>query len=310
MAQEHSGRPVFDRNHFSQPADVLNIVLDHISQGMVVIGSDYRTLAFNRHFEEMFRLPPGTVEVGVDFRDILRVWARETGQDDAMLERAIRELDLPEHFHFEFAQDIHGELRWCQLTHNPIPGGQGIVRTFTDITERKRLEEELLRLSKTDPLTGLDNRRAIFDTLQAELERSWRHERPLSLLSLDIDHFKHINDTWGHPGGDAVLKAFAQECAACIRQIDRIGRVGGEEFLVILPETGADEARQLAERLRMAIRALRIEPAPEQAPIGITVSIGVSSARAPERIEDLIQRADRALYTAKASGRNRVVSTA
>ncbi|MBF0502469.1 MAG: PAS domain S-box protein [Candidatus Riflebacteria bacterium] len=132
----------FDKNYFPQQTDVLNIVLDNITQGMVVVGPDYRTLAFNRHFEEIFQLPAGTVNVGVDFREILKIWAEVTGQDQQMLNRAIYNLDEPTTFEFEFIQLIKGELRWCRLTHNPLPQ-KGFVRTFTDITEHKQKEVSL-----------------------------------------------------------------------------------------------------------------------------------------------------------------------
>ena len=132
----------FDACSFSQPSDVLNIVLDHITQGMVVVGPDFCTLAFNRHFEEMFQLPSGTVTVGQDFREILRVWARETGQDQEMLDFAISQLTESEPFEFEFEQLIHGIPRWCLMTHNPLPN-HGFVRTFSDITSRKNGEQAL-----------------------------------------------------------------------------------------------------------------------------------------------------------------------
>ncbi len=134
-----------------QSAEVLSIVLDHLIQGLVVVGPDFRLLAFNRKFEELFRLPPGTIRIGGDYRDVLRTWAAATGQDQVMLERAIRELALPAPFEFEFPQLIHGEPRWCLLTHSPLPTG-GCVRTFTDITDRKRisakLEDHVLRLEQ------------------------------------------------------------------------------------------------------------------------------------------------------------------
>lgn len=298
-------RPTFDSKTFARSAEVLDIVLDHISQGMVVIGADYRTLAFNRRFEEMFRLPPGTVEVGRDFRDVLRVWARETGQDDAMLTRAIAELDLTEPFEFEFEQDIHGEMRWCLLTHNPIPGN-GCVRTFTDITERKRLEALLRQQSLTDPLTGIWNRRAILEFLDVELERFHRHHGKLAVLSLDLDHFKKVNDGWGHLVGDAVLRRFTEVCRAQLRKSDRFGRAGGEEFLVVVPDGSLGDALQLGERLREAVAAMRIEPGEGRPALSVTVSIGVAAAHRKEGATDLIQRADRALYKAKANGRNRV----
>src|SRR5512140_1305222 len=157
-------RKSFDQNLFPQQMDVLNIVLDHITQGMVVVGPDYRTLAFNRHFEEMFQLPQGSVEVGVDFRELLKIWAAETGQDQQMLDYAISQLDEPNTFEFEFPQLIKGEPRWCLLTHNPLPA-KGFVRTFTDITKRQVLEASLMKRSREDPLTGLYNRRTVLDAL-------------------------------------------------------------------------------------------------------------------------------------------------
>lgn len=123
---------------------MLNIVLDHLVHGLVVVGPDFQLLAFNRKFEELFRLPAGTIRLGGDYRDVLRTWAAATGQDQAMLDRAIRELELKTPFDFEFPQLIHGEPRWCLLTHSPLPTG-GCVRTFTDITERKRISSDLER---------------------------------------------------------------------------------------------------------------------------------------------------------------------
>jgi len=136
-------RKLFNKDYFPQQADVLNIVLDNIAQGMVVVGPDYRTLAFNRHFEDMFQLPPGTIAVGVDFREILKKWALVTGQDRQMLDSAIQQLDKPVSFELEFPRLIKGELRWCRLIHNPLPD-KGCVRTFTDITERKQAEKQLV----------------------------------------------------------------------------------------------------------------------------------------------------------------------
>ncbi len=135
----------------ASPAAVLHIVLDHLAQGLAVIGPDLRLVAFNRKFVDIFRLPPATFQIGKDYRDVLRTWAECTGQDRAMLDRAIRELELPEPFEFEFPQSIHGETRWCLLTHSPLPTG-GCVRTFTDITAQKRmtsaLEDNVRRLEQ------------------------------------------------------------------------------------------------------------------------------------------------------------------
>lgn len=150
-AESGGNGKLFNRENFLEQLGVLNIVLNHITQGIVVVGPDYSVLAFNRSYVEMFQLTPGTVAVGVDFRDILRTWAAETGQDQQMLDRAIHELDEPSPFEFEFPQLIHGVPRWCLLTHNPLPG-KGFVRTFTDITRRKELENEQLKMEKLESL--------------------------------------------------------------------------------------------------------------------------------------------------------------
>jgi len=299
-------RNSFDKSSFAQSADVLNIVLDHITQGMVVVGPDYRTLAFNRHFEEMFQLPSGSVEVGVDFRDLLKIWADATGQDQQMLDYAIYQLDESATFEFEFPQLINGEPRWCQLTHNPLPG-KGFVRTFTDCTKRKALEASLMKLSREDPLTGLYNRRTILDFLEEEIKRGQRYDHPLSFLMMDIDHFKKINDQWGHPAGDEVLKTFATECHSLMRENDKMGRFGGEEFVMVLPETGKQDAVPVAERIKQHTAEMEIKAKCGSVVIPVTVSIGVATASGGDDVEALIARADEALYKAKNQGRNCVV---
>ncbi len=290
---------------FSEPADILNLILDVIPQGIVMVDSAYRTLAFNRPMFDIFRLPPGTFHIGVDFRDVLRIWARYTKQNAAMLERAIRELDIREPFSFEHEQDILGELRWCLLTHTPLPSG-GFVRTFTDITERKRLEQELERLSRVDSLTGAMTRSAFDQRLAEEIELARRLEHPLALLLADLDHFKQVNDTWGHHAGDVALRGFVAVCQEEFRKYDLVGRLGGEEFALLLSDTGIGAAVAAAERLRAAMARCPIDPGVPGQTFHITVSIGVAQLHATDDASKLIQRADQALYAAKAAGRNAV----
>jgi diguanylate cyclase (GGDEF)-like protein/PAS domain S-box-containing protein len=287
-------------------AEVLNVVLDHTSQGMVVVGSNYRILAFNRGILEMFKFPAGLIEVGTDFRKVIRTWARETGQDRDMLDRALRDLDEPSRFEFEFSQSIKGETRWCLLIHDPLPNGRGFVRTFTDITRYKALEADLTKMSREDALTGLLNRRTILDALHEEAIRFQRYQRPLSLLMIDIDHFKHINDRWGHLVGDEVLRVFAGECRRAMRENDKVGRWGGEEFVMLLPETDGGEAEVVAERLRRLVSETILDTRVGEM-VQFTVSIGVASAGVGDAFENLLSHADRALYAAKADGRNRIV---
>ena len=163
---------------------------------------------------------------------------------------------------------------------------------------------KLERLATTDELTGMLNRRAFNNAATAEIRRADRHESPLSVMILDIDHFKKINDTHGHYGGDNVLIEFARQARATIRTEDVIARVGGEEFAVLLPETEISRAHQLAERIRATIEAAGVMHG--GAHITITVSIGVAQVDEGEGIAEALQRADTALYCAKKSGRNLV----
>ena len=157
-----------------------------------------------------------------------------------------------------------------------------------------------------DPLTGLANRRAAADRLEAERRRALRRGEPLSVLLLDLDHFKRVNDQWGHAAGDRVLVAVAQVLHDELRGIDLAVRHGGEEFLTILPGTGTAAALEVADRLRERIARLR-PPLPAAAP-GITVSVGVATLLPGEGVGNLVGRADAALYAAKTAGRNRCLA--
>jgi len=176
-------------------------------------------------------------------------------------------------------------------------------------------QEQLTRLATTDALTGLANRRRLLAEMDKELSRADRSGRPLSVLMIDLDHFKDINDRCGHAVGDAVLVAVAARCLARLRAIDLCGRIGGEEFVVLLPEADAEGALTTAERLCADLAETPIDTA--CGPLGVTISIGVATHRprspqADETVRDdvigrtqtLLQRADDALYRAKASGRN------
>jgi diguanylate cyclase (GGDEF)-like protein len=164
---------------------------------------------------------------------------------------------------------------------------------------------ELERLATTDSLTGLANRRRLFDCLEQEVYRAQRYGTALSLVMFDIDHFKRINDSWGHATGDWVLCRIARETHQLLRKTDQAGRYGGEEFVVLLPETDLSEALLLAQRLRQRISDTAITPE-HDAPMPVTVSVGVAALAPDETGEELIHRADQALYRAKQNGRNRV----
>lgn len=188
------------------------------------------------------------------------------------------------------------------------PGSRLHVGIIRDIRERKATEQELLRLATTDGLTGLLNRRAFNTEADALIALARRYRHPLSLLVLDVDRFKSINDRFGHPAGDAVLRSLATTLNGALRGCDVVGRLGGEEFAIVLPETPPDGAQELGERLLAAVRTGPV-PWGEQV-LGLTISIGLAwmDAGGNDDLEHLLKRADEALYRAKNSGRDRLVT--
>jgi diguanylate cyclase (GGDEF)-like protein len=172
--------------------------------------------------------------------------------------------------------------------------------------ERARLFQEVQSLALTDPLTGLQNRRSLFELGKIEFSRAKRMKRPFSCMMLDLDHFKLINDNHGHQTGDEVLQEFAARCAHCVRDIDMVARYGGEELIILLPETDRETAVQVAERLRTTIASRPIQTS--SGDMNITVSIGVATKDENTlSMESLIARADQAMYNAKHRGRDRVM---
>jgi diguanylate cyclase (GGDEF)-like protein len=171
----------------------------------------------------------------------------------------------------------------------------------------KKSEAHFSKLARIDPLTGLYNRRDFFEKLPLELEKSARNRYPMALLLLDIDHFKRVNDNYGHPAGDEVLRSFADICKAVSRRIDYVARIGGEEFAILLSHLDQDEAHLLAERLLATVANAKIELPQDNVFISVSVSIGLAMQQTNEDGEQLLNRADQALYTAKKSGRNQVV---
>ena len=182
----------------------------------------------------------------------------------------------------------------------------GAVVIFQDVTERHELESHLRFLATTDALTGVANRRSLLRRAEHEFRRARRYGRPMALLLLDLDHFKKVNDTWGHFAGDEALKAVCGVCLGSLRGSDMLGRLGGEEFAVLLPETGIHDACNTAERIRHVVEELEVDW--HGRAVRLTVSIGVANIEASDPdIYSLMRRADLALYTAKDVGRNRVV---
>ena len=193
---------------------------------------------------------------------------------------------------------------------------EGIVRTLEELLERKDVLERELRtanerlehLASTDELTGVANRRAIEEALRRDLARADRDATPLSVILIDVDHFKSVNDTWGHATGDAVLSSLGKLMKSVLRTSDVAGRWGGEEFLCILPNTDSIGATVVAERLRTALPLNTV--AGPRGPVQVTASFGIASVRGPgcrSASEGIMRRADSALYSAKDQGRDQVI---
>lgn len=200
-----------------------------------------------------------------------------------------------------------GTVFYADVNAGPMMAGgvACLVGVFRDITERKRAEQAE-ELASRDSLTNLYNHRTFYSLLKDEIVRTQRFNRPVSLLILDIDHFKRVNDTHGHQAGDAIIKGLSDLQVKQARAVDRVCRYGGEEFMVILPETDATMAMQIAERLRAAVERQPFDIGGGKI-VRITVSIGVATyPQQANALEELVKAADVALYAAKEGGRNRV----
>jgi diguanylate cyclase (GGDEF)-like protein len=200
----------------------------------------------------------------------------------------------------------------CDTITKPFHPAELVARLRLHL-KLKRLQDELreknsmlARLSTTDPVTGLRTRRYAAEVLNIEWIRARRYRTPLSVMMADLDHFKHVNDKYGHPAGDAVLRGVSDVLRQTLRAPDVSGRYGGEEILVILPQTDLQGAVQMAERWRQQVEAASFR-APDGRSVGVTVSIGVATFDAAQAMpDDLVAAADAALYRAKDAGRNRV----
>jgi diguanylate cyclase (GGDEF)-like protein len=174
-----------------------------------------------------------------------------------------------------------------------------------EIEERKRIEKQLHRLATTDPLTGAINRRHFFNLAKQEFDRSYSYEQQISIILFDVDHFKEINDAYGHIAGDQILQTIAERFLCNLRQMDIFGRYGGDEFVILLPETDLEQARMAAERLHKVVTQEPIET--PRGSIPLRLSMGVANLTNADDMEKLIIKADQALYAAKEAGRNQVI---
>ncbi len=264
-------------------------------------------IIWSANVEPMFGLIPGSF--GRTFADFLALVHPE--DRDAVVAAGARCLSGSGEYTAEYrVLRPDGRECWILARGNVVRDQDGkpvrLTGVLSDVTERRRMESDLVRLATLDELTRLTNRRHFLELARREVERSRRYGSSLSLLMVDADHFKDVNDTHGHAGGDAVLRALAETGRRLLREADVLGRLGGEEFALLLPETELTQAVVVAERLRAAVGALRVA-LPGGGSAAVTVSVGVAAlGPGVESLDELMRRADSALYAAKDKGRNRV----
>jgi diguanylate cyclase (GGDEF)-like protein/PAS domain S-box-containing protein len=261
--------------------------------------ADSTVLLVNRRAVVMFELPLDEIQ------------GRPTPQHWVNLVH--RQHYLEHVFRYGRIDDFESELQtssgrrfWASLSGQRLrfAGEDALLAAVVDVTAQKHAREDLLVQATRDALTGAFNRRYVENVLSKEVERAERHARPLAVAILDADHFKRINDTHGHQTGDEVLRAITERCRNTVRSNDVFGRYGGEEFLIVFPETNLDEARIVAERLRAAVADEPFKVGEDT--LRVTVSIGLAAYAPGHDTDKLLQRADAALYNAKLDGRNLV----
>ena len=211
-------------------------------------------------------------------------------------------------YQLQTQKDYMGELvfyRSTRFREHELANIEGLLSTLVFPLRNALLYHEALLAAYRDPLTGAGNRVALDQTLNREIELTKRHQQDLSILMLDLDHFKLINDLYGHATGDEVLKDVVDCIGRCIRQTDMCFRYGGEEFLIMLSNADGAGALRIAERIRMSISDLRFDT--DKGPLQVTTSIGCAGMTIEDDKESLLHRADKALYRAKHAGRNRVI---
>lgn len=285
----------------------LKAVVDHFPEALIMEDMEGRvTLLNDKVFEFLEIPPPASNPAGQPISGLTEAAGVLSPNAEAFSGRIDELRAKGECVYGEELQRING--RFLERDFIAISDEQkmlGFLRIYRDVTVRKAHERTLWQLANTDSLTGVHNRRAFLEKLEAETARIGRYGGEALLMMLDLDHFKRINDAYGHAAGDAVLCHVTALARTILRASDTIGRLGGEEFAILVPETGRDGGIELAERVRAAIEATSLEH--EGNVIRITTSIGVTLiGAAPDNAEAVLARADIALYQAKRKGRNRL----
>jgi diguanylate cyclase (GGDEF)-like protein len=283
----------------------LEATLENMSQGIMKVDANRKVAFINRQAIELLGLPDRFLKRNVAHEDMLKFqWARgEFGPNGEALDPRVRQKII--------SRDLHGVGVYERTRPNGVvleistvtlPDGS-VIRTYTDVTERKRREIQITHLLRHDELTGLANRTLLKERLEQALARMQRHGEGFVLLCLDLDGFKAVNDTHGHPAGDLLLRDVAARLSSCVREIDTVARLGGDEFAILQAATEREgDAETLAQRILKAVSA-PYDLDGQRAVIGTSIGI----AMAPQdgaTIEELLRTADVALYRAKSEGPN------
>ncbi|NLC11844.1 MAG: diguanylate cyclase, partial [Firmicutes bacterium] len=275
-------------------------IFENSFEGLMILESGLRLIDYNKAAKKFF----GTLNISLDNYPIELLFKREP----ELLE--IFKSDTTK----EFSLVVGGEKRFFEIDTMPLGNPHDrrmmMLKSIRDITEKKKIQEELTILATTDSLSGLYNRAEFMELAQRALSWAKIHNEQLSLLMIDLDFFKNINDTYGHAAGDEIIRRMGNIIKTNFRKTDLAGRLGGEEFAVLLKNTSLQEAKRAAEKFREAVSKTKVIY--EKQEINLTVSIGVAVTCGGidnnSNIEDILKQADNALYKAKAKGRNCIVT--
>jgi diguanylate cyclase (GGDEF)-like protein/PAS domain S-box-containing protein len=266
-----------------------------------------------RFFNKFAQLFFGLEEHEVLGKNIIDIVTPEEGNSGEVFKEMIQDIKFHPDLYSTYETEAirpNGRHVWISWTNGALTSRDGevteVICIGSDITERKFAEDEFKRLAHTDILTGLSNRHHFTEKLLTEIHRFNRNHKPFSFIMADIDHFKLVNDTYGHDCGDFVLKKISEVMKDSVRRIDIVGRWGGEEFVMILPETNLTGGRFTAEKVRTNISTNSYNH--KNHVIAVTMSFGVSLYDHEMVMDEIVTSADRCLYRAKMAGRNRVVT--